>query len=367
MLSRVSASAILTAVILAAPALAADAPTICRDSDQDHAVRATACAEAAEGAATTAVLSEFLDLQARSLRRLERLDEAEALVREARELAPMDPDPIATMGHLLHDRGDYVGAQVLLDQALSMEPDRPRFLLAAMWNLPEVGELQRCFDLAPQAFAVAPEDGRTHAYLARCELEAGWDAEAVQDYRRALELGLDESWVRGSLSIALFHLGFYPEALIEAHRAVDLDPSSEGARISLMNALARTGAPEKALALYEETQALGIADTEGQAEHLAWNLYRAGHPDLALPVVEAWRRDHRNVPRVEDTYAHVLAALGRPEEAAQAFETAIALTGPELDGYYAYRLGLLGFSLRNGLGAALRACTATGVACRLND
>jgi pentatricopeptide repeat protein len=367
MLFRLSASAAVSALLSAAPALAADDQATCRGLDQNHVARASACAEAAKAAATYATHAEFLDLQARALRRLGHLDEAQVLVEEARQLAPEDPHPIATMGQLLHDRGEYLAAQVLLEQALSMDPETSRFVLAAMWNLPEVGDLQRCLDLAPRALEIAPEDGRTYAYLARCELDAGWDEDAVQDYRRALELGLDEGWVHDSLSIVLFHLGRFSEALEEARRAVDLDPDSDSARISLMSALVRTGDPELALTLYREAQASGTAATAEQTEHLAWNLYLAGRSDLALPLIEDWRKDHTGSQRAEDTYAHVLAALGQPEEAALAFEMAMALGGPELEGYYAYRLGLLGVSVRDGLGPALRACAAMGAACRLND
>ncbi|HVG49439.1 MAG TPA: tetratricopeptide repeat protein, partial [Rubellimicrobium sp.] len=257
------------------------------------------------------------------------------------------------------------------DQALALDPDEPRFVLAAMWNLPDAGDAQRCLELAPRGVELAPQRATTWAYRGRCLAYVGRDEEAVADLQHAIELGLDEAFVHDGLSVSLFKLGRFPEALDSARHAVELDPACESSRISLMMALVQTGEPEEAIALFRETQALGIADTLGQANYLAWVLYLTGHAEEALPVIEGWVVAHPD-PRPQqaseiDTYAHVLAAVGRAEEAAQAFERAAQIAGLLDRAHYLWRLQELGFSTADGLGPALRACTATGAACRLQD
>jgi tetratricopeptide (TPR) repeat protein len=371
MLHRITLGAAVAAVTFLALPAWADAPADCRNTDLANDARLAACVAATEAAADPLARAEFLDYQGRLLRLRGEVDAAEPLILEARRLAPEDPDPIASLGHILHDRGDFPGAQHLLDQAFAMDPDKPRFVLAAMWNLPDAGDARRCLELAPLAVELAPERATTWAYRGRCLAYVGRDEEAVADLQYAIELGLDEAFVHDGLSVSLFKLGRFPEALDSAHRAVELDPASESSRISLKMALAQAGAPEEAIALYRETQALGITDTLGQANYLAWVLYLTGHSEEALPIIEAWVVAHPD-PRPQqaseiDTYAHVLAAVGRTEEAAQAFERTARIEGMLDRANYLWRLQELGFSTADGLGPALRACTATGAACRLQD
>ncbi|HVG46618.1 MAG TPA: hypothetical protein VM899_00555, partial [Rubellimicrobium sp.] len=105
------------ATFLALPA-SADAPADCRAADLPNDTRLAACVAATEAAADPLARAEFLDYRGRLLRLQGEIDAAEPLILEARRLAPEDPNPIASLGHILHDRGDFVGAQGLLDQAL---------------------------------------------------------------------------------------------------------------------------------------------------------------------------------------------------------------------------------------------------------
>lgn len=71
-----------------------------------------------------------------------------------------------------------------------------------------------------------------------------------------------------------------------------------------------------------------VALDEGHAQALngrAWTLLIKGMPEAALPDVEAAGALAPEDARIADSYAHVLAALGRESEALAAFERAMQL------------------------------------------
>jgi tetratricopeptide (TPR) repeat protein len=363
---QISLATVLAALLVTTPALA-DAPADCRNPEAVPETRLAACLAALDGVEDPALRAEFMDHQARALRTLGRTEEAEQIAWDASDLAPEDADPLVTRANLLNDLGSYRVAQDLLDRALRLEPGNVRAIHGAMANLNRLGDTEGCLAYGEQALALAPDSPQTFVHLATCEDSAGANEDALVHYDRAIELGYDEARARNFRSILLFGLERFSEARAEAARAVQLAPEDEDARVSLMIALARAGAPQKAIALYHDTQAMGIADTLGQADNLAWALYRAGEPELALAVHKDGRVANPDTEFVIGVRGHALSALGRSEEAAQAFEADVAAYGPEMEEWYSERLEALGFSLDKRFGAAIRACTATGANCRFSD
>jgi Tfp pilus assembly protein PilF len=177
------------------------------------------------------------------------------------------------------------------------------------------------------------------------------------------------------LAMGYLDAGRPEDALAAARRAVELDPMYGGGHAALVAALVATGAVDEAIAAYREAQAAGVEDDSAghMANNLAWGLYMAGEHETALPIIEEWLAAHPEPTGGEyylnvDTSAHILAALGREEEALQAFLRADALGGAEARNYYTRDLTALGFAPEpgdEGFEAALRACVATGEACKL--
>jgi tetratricopeptide (TPR) repeat protein len=165
------------------------------------------------------------------------------------------------------------------------------------------------------------------------------------------------------------------EAQAAAGRIVDLGPRYEKAQGWLLQALVETGAVDEAIAAYREAQAAGVEDTAGeQANNLAWGLYLAGEHEKALPVIEEWLAAHpepMGAPHYHytlDTAAHIMAATGQADEAVQTFLRAAELSPDELRPIYEEQLNVLGHTPEpgdEGFEAALRACVATGEACKL--
>jgi Tfp pilus assembly protein PilF len=165
------------------------------------------------------------------------------------------------------------------------------------------------------------------------------------------------------------------EAQAAADRMVNLGPRYEKAQGWLLQAMVETGAVDEAIAAYREAQAAGIEDKAGYLFNgLTWGLYRTGEPEKALPIVEEWLAAHpepTSDPQYHftlDTAAHIMAAAGQTDEAVDTFLRAAEIGGPGFRAEYTTFLTGLGFAPEpgdEGFEAALRACVATGEACKL--
>lgn len=293
-------------------------------------------------------------------------------IAEAEHLAPADADPLANRALVLHDQGDYGGSMDQITRALELEPDHERTTLLAMYVLGNAGEYEQCLTFGGKAVQVAPERAQTWAWRGRCLLDLERFEEAAADMERSTGIGLNEEFLYANLSFAQLNLGRTEEALAAARRAVELGPLSEDAVMRLASALVAGGAVEEAVTAYRDALARGVEDRTGLANSVAWDLYVSGHADLALPIMEEWLAAHPepttdNVYEI-DTSAHIFAAMGRQDEAVDAFLKAVELGGAEQQAFYLEKLRSLGLApdgTQAGLSAALRACVAMGNRCKL--
>jgi tetratricopeptide (TPR) repeat protein len=194
-------------------------------------------------------------------------------------------------------------------------------------------------------------------------LRADRPEDALAAARRALEIA------------SYLTLDTPEEAQAAAGRMVDLGPSYERAQGWLLQAMVETGAVDEAIAAYREAQAAGIEDRAGYLFNgIAWGLYKTGEHEKALPLVEEWLAAHpepMGVPQYHyllDTAAHIMAAAGQADEAVDTFLRAAEIGGPGFRAEYEAFLTGLGFAPEEGdegFQAALRACVATGEACKL--
>ena len=220
-------------------------------------------------------------------------------------------------------------------------------------------------DARQTACETAAAEAAAFESQADAHLIAGRPEEALVAARRALEIA------------AHLKLDSLEKAQAAADRMVDLGPEYEGVQGMFLQALVQSGAADEAVAAYREAQAAGVEDTTGHlAVDLAWGFYMTGEHEKALSIIEDWLAaypeptDHEEYHSRVGTLAHILAALGRTEEAVQAFSRAVEIVGPEGPAYYTQGLTAAGFAPEpgeEGFKAAIRACAAAGTGCRLYD
>ncbi len=295
-------------------------------------------------------------------------------IEEAERLAPSDADPVIARSMVLDDQGDVEGALAQLSRARELEPDHLRAHLMSMLVFYNAREFEACVESGDKAVEIAPAEAWSWSSRSLCLAELGRTEEALAGLAEAERLKPYNAFVYDDMTLAYLALDRPEEALATARSAVELGPKIEWAQTSLVNALLATGAVDEAITAYREAQAAGVEDTGHMANNLAWGLYLAGEHEKALPIIEEWLAAHPN-PAGDEFYhyqvgasAHILAASGRTDEAVQAFLRAAEIGGTEWRGMYQERLTEMGFAPEpgeEGFEAALRACVATGEACKL--
>jgi tetratricopeptide (TPR) repeat protein len=372
MLSQLSVPAALAAFLVPlalAGAASADPASDCRDvgrlSDQQRLAHCTAALEVARDDRERAGLHIWRGVAHRTLGDR---DAALADFAEAEWLVPFWAGPMIERAYLLSYEGEDAAAAEEALRGLAAEPESVDAIQSAMDLLAGAGRTEECLDLVPDAMRLAPEHPHTFASRGRCLHEGGRAVAAIADYRRALELGLDEAFLHSNLSRLLLDIGATAEGLSEARRALELDPGLGLALRNLAVGMVESGEPEAAVAAWREGAPRLENDRDVGANDLAWTLYAVGRHAEGLAVLEEALAAGVSLDRVDavDTHAHLLAANGRPEEAVEAFLRAAELGGEERRAIFEASLSALGFAPGKDLAARLRACAATGAACRLN-
>ncbi len=118
--------------------------------------------------------------------------------------------------------------EALGDPSLRERAQRdPDFLQAHALLLMDDGEDEDALGVIERLAVIAPEDPETHRLLALGFIGLGRTESAIGEYRRALALNVDAaSDVRAHLAYALVVAGRFEEGLAESERAIAQDPSS---------------------------------------------------------------------------------------------------------------------------------------------
>ncbi len=121
-------------------------------------------------------------------RRLGRVDEAEAALKQALALRFDDAEARSELVSLALDRADVDGAVKLLGETLALEPGSLYPRLRAAELLSENGRMEEAEAAYAQALALAPDDPEPREQLGRHRLRANDDSGALAAFGRALSL-----------------------------------------------------------------------------------------------------------------------------------------------------------------------------------
>jgi tetratricopeptide (TPR) repeat protein len=173
-------------------------------------------------------------LLARKLYEKENFAEAEKLLEKLAAEAPFFADVFNKLGVIYHQRGAFGRAAKSFEKALELNP---RYTEAALNlavtynNLGRYEKASAAFQSAArfsQAGALDPfirgKLANQHADLGDIYFDLGLHAEAVAEYRRAVDLGPRFADLRTKLAIALRERGDYDTALQEFQQALKVNP-----------------------------------------------------------------------------------------------------------------------------------------------
>lgn len=168
-------------------------------------------------------------------------DEALEAIERAHKLAPDDPEPILSRGHVLLELGRAEEAMAAFERLEKMEGDSAdvdRGMAAAALLLGDLGLAER---RAERAVANHPQDPDAHHTLGVIHQELGHHEQALEAFDEAL--AIDDTrpsiWQSRALSLAAF--GRAEEALDGLQRAVELDPDALAGALDLALAFIKRG------------------------------------------------------------------------------------------------------------------------------
>lgn len=216
--------------------------------------------------------------------------------------------------------GDMKGAQVLLNRAVTLDPDFAsayRALGSTYYNLGDFAQAsvwyRKAFDLR----------GRT-TERERLGIEAMYYGYALNDYEESIRRtreslaiypNITNSWV--SLSNLYSMLGQYPQAIDAAEHAYRLDPHSSVATVELARSCLRAGRFDEARQI--ATTAVAEGKDHWDFHSILFQIAFARHDEAAMKAESEWglTRQHANTSLYDLAFA--AAASGKVREASEAF------------------------------------------------
>jgi len=194
---------------------------------------------------------------------------------------------------------------------------------------------------------INPEAMQIYRYsnLAFDFMEKNQLPEAIEQWRKALEIDPDDAAAHFSLAASLSGLNREREAVEEYRKACALDPHHAGWFNHLAVSLALTGNRDAAVESWRKSLALDPSNAEVEMQ-MGAVLVEKGQVQDGL---EHLRKAAEMAPAVAETHNALgweLAKAGRMDEAVEQLQKAVAL-GPNSGGYYfnlGYVLGLRGDS-----------------------
>jgi len=138
-------------------------------------------------------------------------------------LAPDDTDALLDLARLHRINNDVPNAEATLQRLLEQDPGSEVALAALASIYSESGEYQKAVDLLTAATAQAPSS-RLLATLAYAYEQAGNHDNAIESYRRALQLDNKNFELRRRLAETLLNAERAEEALVEYQALAEADP-----------------------------------------------------------------------------------------------------------------------------------------------
>ncbi|SAL73967.1 TPR repeat-containing protein [Caballeronia peredens] len=249
-----------------------------------------------------------------ALRRLNRLDEAEAALRRALALAPRFTLARNALGLLLAEQGNIAGAEAEYRAALAVDPNapEPQFNLGKV--LAKTGRRAEALAAFERVVVLRPSWAEAHNSLGSTLAEMNRRTEAEAAFRRALEHRPRLAEALCNLGTLLFDSNRFSEAEPVLRAALDVDSRFASAAYILGQTLNRLDRNDEAIEAYHRASELSPDDV-GTLNLLGALLGECGRFEEAeAPLRRAVELDPRHVP-ARANLGCLLLDLQKPAEA----------------------------------------------------
>jgi Flp pilus assembly protein TadD len=175
--------------------------------------------------------------------------EKEKEVRGLLQKSPNDPELHFQLGNALYDQGKRTEAEIEYQKAIDLKPDYVKALVNLGVVLNEGAESEKALTYFDRALVLAPQDITVLCNKAQALYALQRYPEAIDLYRKSLELEPNNQLPHYLLGVAFADAGIYREAIAEWERVVAIDPTTEAAKtaaegIKVLRDLLPPGAPQ---------------------------------------------------------------------------------------------------------------------------
>ncbi|MCJ7452202.1 MAG: tetratricopeptide repeat protein [Steroidobacteraceae bacterium] len=218
--------------------------------------------------------------------------------------------------------GNYPGAVRAYERGLAVAPDNVELLNAVGFALFQQGKSEEAVVALDKALAIDPKHWKAHNNLALASIDLGELEVAEAHYRESLAIK-PQPEIYNDLGFVLEREGMSEEAVEAYRKALDLDPRSASANYNLGASLARGGEFAKA----ESHLRAAIEKSPSTQAYTALGivLSQQGRSDEAITSLQAAIAADPKNAAAHQALAQVLERLGRTDEARKEMEMAKGL------------------------------------------
>jgi len=170
--------------------------------------------------------------------------------------------------------------------------------------LSEQGEAEQAIDHYRRAVDLRPDYAEAHYNLGRLLVEQGQLDDAIAHYERAAAINPADAEAQNNLGVTLFGIGRADDAIAHYRKALEIRPHYAEASCNLANALIAKDDFDGAIARYKACLA-AIPDQEEAQYNLASALLRKGRTDEAIVEYQKVLQKH---PESADAHANLGSA-----------------------------------------------------------
>ncbi len=212
--------------------------------------------------------------------------------------------------------GDYRGAVRSYQRGLDVEPENVELLNALGFSLFQQGKSQEAVAALEKALAVDPKHAKAHNNMALASIDIGEFEVAEAHYRESLAIEPHPA-IYNDLGFVLERQGMTEEAIEQYRKSLELDPKSASAHYNLAASLARSGDFPEAERHFRA--ALESKPNSQVYTGLGFVLWQQGRVDEAISSLQvAIDTDPQNAAAY-DHLGTILIQQGRLEEAASSY------------------------------------------------
>jgi tetratricopeptide (TPR) repeat protein len=203
------------------------------------------------------------------------------------------------------------------------------------------GQIEEAIDHYRKALEIKPDDLEAHVNLGSALAGRGQLDEAIAHFRSALKIKLDDGDAHNSLGLALAGRGQVDEAIAHYRKALEIKPDDAGAHDNLGLALAGRGQLDEAIAHYRKALEINPDDV-GAHDNLGLALAGRGQVDEAIVHYRKALGINPDDANAHNNFGIALAGRGQVDEAIAHFRKALEINPDYAEAHHNLGLALAG-------------------------